>query len=259
MGVTSAGSSGYTWQTSEGLAWWTTVSSRLGGGGFDNSLKTKYDNGFNYLHGTGDINYIDRLYIYRGDSIAARTSLVNSSSTISEEINSPTFHAVNGYTFDGVSTYLNTHYNPLIDGVQYSAYNDAMFGCDRYGSSSEYGKFDLGITDGTTATAAALNTPGGVGWLLNNDTYNTFASNGDGIYLFKISGTNSVSVLANGNSSSTGNNASARPNGEIYVGCLNNVGTPANFKGVRTRFTIFAGGAINLSNVAYALNNYFLA
>lgn len=71
-----------------------------------------------------DIYEFDRLWIFGlSDSIAARTSLVNPTSTMITAVNSPTFTASQGYTGNGTTSYLNTNYNPSTDGVKYTLNN----------------------------------------------------------------------------------------------------------------------------------------
>jgi hypothetical protein len=252
-------SGGYVWNTAKGAAWWAEVQSRGGGSGVDDALKLLIDNGIAYLEGTGDINQLDRFWLWRGDSIAARTSIVNPSSTAPIEVNSPTFHAVNGYTFDGASTYLNLKFNAYTDGVKFASTTDCLMGCSHHDATDEYGKFDFGCATATEDILLGIETPGGCGWILNSATYQTQIFQGDGNYFFKATTGGTVHALLNGNSITTGHSVVAVPNLEIYSGCLNNVGSANNFKNVRQRFVLFGSYNADLSNLEYALNNYFLA
>ena len=257
--LSSYKSGGYVWNTAKGAAWWAVVQSRGGGSGVDDALKLLIDNGIAYLEGTGDINQLDRLWIWRGDSISARTSIVNPSSTAPVEVNSPTFHAVNGYTFDGASTYLNLKYNPFTDGVKYAGKDDASFGVSHYDAVDEYAKYDFGSSTFTEAIIAAIETPGGFGWLLNDATYQTQPFYGDGNYSMKCTSGGSVMGLLNTHSITTGHSSVAVPNLELYAGCINFNGSPSGFKNVRQRHIYFGSYNADFSNLDYALNNYFLA
>jgi hypothetical protein len=256
---TFSAASGYVWNTTQGQDWWDEVVARGGGSGVDDALKALIDDGIAYLDGTGDLAELDRLWIWRGDSIAARTSIVNPTSTAPVEVNSPTFHATNGYTFDGASTYLNLKFNPYTDGVKFAGKDDALWGVSHHDATDEYGKFDFGNSTDTEAIFTAVETPGGVGWIFNSATYQTQPFYGDGNYFMKAGSGGTVNVLSNGNSSSTGHSTVAVPNLEIYSGCYNYKGTPINFKNVRQRFILFGSYNADLSNLDYALNTYFLA
>lgn len=67
-----------------------------------------------------DLAEFDRLVIMgMQNSIAARTSFVNPSSTMASLVNSPTFTAGFGYTPNGTNSYINANYNPSTNGVKY--------------------------------------------------------------------------------------------------------------------------------------------
>ena len=253
------GVSAYAWQTAKGQAWWDEVQTRGGGSGVDDALKLLYDQGIDALENTGDIDQLDRFWLWRGDSIAARTSLVNPTSTAPVEVNSPAFDAVGGYTYDGAASYINLKFNPYTDGVKFASISDAMFGISHHDAVDEYGKFDLGCTTATEAILAAIETPAGFGWILNSGTYQTQPFYGDGNYFMKAGPGNSVMGLLNGNSITSGHSAVALPNVELYAGCLNNQGTASNFKNVRQRFVVLGSYDSNLTNLNNAFNNYFLA
>ncbi len=70
----------------------------------------------------------DRLYIHGlSNNIAARTSFVNPSTTIITAVNGPTFTPYLGYRGNGTTSYLDTNYNPLTQGVKYTLNNASGF------------------------------------------------------------------------------------------------------------------------------------
>ena len=92
-------------------------------GGSLTSTEKTYINTFISSLGSNFTEF-DRLWIFGlSDSIAARTSLVNPTSKMITEVNSPTFTASKGYTGNGSTSYLNTNYNPSTQGVKYTLNN----------------------------------------------------------------------------------------------------------------------------------------
>ena len=118
------------------------------GGSLTNNEKT-YINTFIGALGT-DFAEFDRLWIHGlSNSIAARTSLANPTSTMITEVNSPTFTANQGYTGNGTTSYLNSNYNTSIDGVKFTR-NNCSYG----------GYFTLNI-DAAKVEMGASNSGGG--------------------------------------------------------------------------------------------------
>ena len=75
-----------------------------------------------------DITEFDRLWIHGlSNNIAARTSFVNPTSLIASAVNNPTFTPNLGYTGDGISSYLNSNYNPRLDGINYTLNECGLF------------------------------------------------------------------------------------------------------------------------------------
>ena len=96
------------------------------GGSLTANEKT-YINTFIGALGT-DFAEFDRLWIHGlSNSVAARTSLVNPTSTMITAVNSPTFTANQGYNGNGTNSYLNTNYNPTTQGVKFTR-NSASLG-----------------------------------------------------------------------------------------------------------------------------------
>jgi len=116
------------------------------GGSLTNNEKT-YINTFIGALGT-DFTEFDRLWIHGlGNSVAARTSLANPTSTMITAVNSPTFTANQGYNGNGTS-YLNSNYNPVTNGVKFTQNNASMFIYSLTNLSNV--SFDIGQTSATT-------------------------------------------------------------------------------------------------------------
>jgi hypothetical protein len=68
-----------------------------------------------------DITEFDRLWIHGlSNSVAALTSFVNPSSLSAIAVNSPTFTPNQGYNSNGLTSYLNLNYNPLVHSVKFT-------------------------------------------------------------------------------------------------------------------------------------------
>lgn len=94
-----------------------------------------------------DLAEFDRLYIHGlSNSIAARTSFVNPSSTIITEVNAPTFTANRGYQGNGTTSYLNTNFTPSTQAVKYTQNSASIFIYSRTNIAANY--IDIGAIDG---------------------------------------------------------------------------------------------------------------
>lgn len=95
------------------------------GGSLTDTEKTA----INLLTQNADIAEFDRLWVHGlQNQIAARTSVVNAlTADLITNVNSTTFTAGEGFQGNGTTMYLDTNYNPSVDGVKYTL-NSASFG-----------------------------------------------------------------------------------------------------------------------------------
>jgi hypothetical protein len=115
------------------------------GGSLTNAEKT-YINTFIGALGT-DFAEFDRLWIHGlSDSVAARTSLANPTSTMITAVNSPTFTASQGYNGNDVNSYLESNFNPSIGTNKYTR-NSCSFGVYSLTNTNELA-VDIGLYDG---------------------------------------------------------------------------------------------------------------
>ena len=69
----------------------------------------------------GAWSLIDRLWLFASETQQAATiSLVNPLSTAITEVNSPAWVADQGYTSDGLTSYLDTNFNPSTQALKYT-------------------------------------------------------------------------------------------------------------------------------------------
>jgi hypothetical protein len=144
----------------------------------------------NTLTQNADTGEFDRLWVHGlSNQIAARISLVNAlTADLITEVNAPTY-SINGYTGNGTTQYINTNYNPYVNGVKFTQ-NNACFGVYRHTINASAGAFGV------------FTTPGGDKYLLLNGASAIRASvNDDNITLTdKLNSTGSISI---GRSSAT--------------------------------------------------------
>jgi len=105
--------------TTQALAWQTAIIAN-GGSISDATLQTFDDYFFKPMVSANLLDEFDRINIYvgTGDQIAARTSLVSSSTYLVTPVSSPTWANTQGYQSSGTS-YLNLNYTPSTQGRKY--------------------------------------------------------------------------------------------------------------------------------------------
>lgn len=76
-----------------------------------------------------DIGEFDRLWIHGlSNQIAARISLVNAlTADLLTEVNSPTWTDYEGYNSNGTTSYLNSNFNPITNGVKFTTSSACHF------------------------------------------------------------------------------------------------------------------------------------
>lgn len=131
------------------------------GGSLTNNEKT-YINTFIGALGT-DFAEFDRLWIHGlADSVAARTSVANPTSTMASVVNSPTFTASQGYTGNGTNSYLNTNYTPSTQGVKFTQNSACIFVYARNNVMGDH--IDLGGVSGSNKSFVISRYSGGLAY-----------------------------------------------------------------------------------------------
>ena len=86
-----------------------------------------------------DISEFDRLWVFGlGNEIAAKTSIVNPSSTMITGVNGITFISGTGFLSNGVTQYLNTNYQPSTQGVKFTVDSQGFGGYLQSNVPGEY-------------------------------------------------------------------------------------------------------------------------
>jgi len=191
----------------------------------------------------------DRLWIHGlSNETAARVSIINPTSTPITNVNSTTFTAGEGFQGNGTTMYLDTNYNPAVDGVKYTL-NSASFGVYSLTSAS-YASDEIGATNGASISVIDTNYLGSSYTLVNSSTGAVFA-NGDGSGFFAAERINntSESIYINGVSLNTSvSNSISLINFNFYIFARNNSGTSINYSPRKIAFTSIGSGAIDQSS-----------
>jgi hypothetical protein len=167
-------------------------------------------------------------------------------------VNAPAFVALEGFTGNGSSSYINTNYNPNTDGSNYTL-NSACLGIYLRTDVTE-STYDLGVQSGTAARIASHIA---AGTYLNriNDSLSHEPANTDarGLHIQNRTGASATEIFKNGASVDTDSVASVSvPADDIYICCQNN-GGPAQYS-TKQVAVVFAGGGLTIGDVTAITN-----
>ena len=149
---------------------------------------------------------------------------------------------VNGFSFDGITDYVDTNFTPSIDAVKFTS-SDCLAGAYQYqkiGDGCVFGSFQSAPNRVTqlfnfSINAAAINAPIGIdSGILADNTLAVLSRPDNKLYKNGVSA-NMLSATE-----------AALTSIPFYVGCRNSNGSPANFSGgVISTFIIGAGNGFN--------------
>jgi len=194
---------------------------------------------------------LDRLFILAShasgvDSLLDWThpSTVGNVATL---INDPSFVVKQGYTGDGSTSYINTNYNPSIDGVRYSAENGSSIGVYSRTQDITSTQYDIGTRNGGDTQIASYIVSYTYNYMngVNINYANTITTGLSSISAAPynptaISKTYKNGVLKASSSLATYNETT----GDIYIMCRNDNNFP-NFYSKRQYSMAFIGAEIN--------------
>ena len=219
------------------------------GGSLTNAEKT-YINTFIGALGT-DFAEFDRLWIHGlSNSVAARTSLANPTSTMITAVNSPTFTASQGYNGNGTTSYLNTNYNPSTGGVKFTL-NNASFGAY---STSIATTISVLMGGGTTVSRIHFYPRQGYVSLNNAGTFIGHTNATNGLRVVHRNNTTQVNQYINGTLTFTDAITSTSiPNSNIAISCTLFNGIPTDLYNTNVASSFIGSGAINQATFYTAL------
>jgi hypothetical protein len=219
------------------------------GGSLTNAEKT-YINTFIGALGT-DFAEFDRLWIHGlSNSIAARTSLANPTSTMITAVNSPTFTASQGYNGNGTTSYLNLNYNPNSNSVKLtlnSASKGTYYRAIPTNNSAEGALTTVGIYNYFSVGnfRVAVNTPSDyLSGLGRNAKLNVVYRNNSTQMYGNLNGVDSTVITQS---------SSALPNVNAFALSLNYSGTPILFQAEQESVNFYGSGNINFLNLYTAI------
>lgn len=173
-------------------------------------------------------------------------------------VNSPTFTSNQGFTGNGTSSYINTNYNPTINGVNFSQ-NSASMGGYQFNSSTD-ANCDFGALQTTPATLRChFPANGGIGINTSSFLVSTGREISNGV--FSLIRDNSSSFDYYRNSSKTPLNTVGTSSGIVNLdlfGLARNVQTTANQFSPDTLSVLYAGDEITTeySDFVDSIDNY---
>ena len=155
-------------------------------------------------------------------------------------VNAPTFTAKEGYKGNGTSSYINTHFTPSTDGVNWTL-NSASMGVYVNEVSTGYNPYHCGgYTTGTNFSSIAASKGGSEA--VNSGLINLGAGDVVGLRLNNRYSSSNIRTFwnnANYNLSSTSNTLTPV---DLFVFALNNTGSPELLANSEISFVYFGGG-----------------
>lgn len=170
-----------------------------------------------------------------------------------EEVGTLTFDDT-GFTGDGSTGYLRTHYIPSTDAVNYTLNSASILlqlGRDRNVSEVAIG---VSSTGSTKRVIVIPKSSGNGSYIINGVTSDTYTvTDATGFWHWKRTNSNAVAVSRNGTLVDTQNVAStAVPDREIYILATNSVGTAASFSQNTIKFAALGSSQSGNEAALYA-------
>jgi hypothetical protein len=222
-------------------------------GGSLTSTEKTYINTFIGALGS-DFTEFDRLWIFGlSNSIAARTSMANPTSTIITAVNGMPFTANQGFQLSTGAQYLNTNFNPATQGVKYTL-NNASYGI--YSRTNSQGSInDMGSFNGTSFILMQSRRENGLFNSAINDNSFLGIANPNSLGFFAASRVSTTRrLIKNGTVLATDSYATfGIPSLNVYIGGYNNSGSATITSARQFSACFFGSGAINQSTFYTAL------
>jgi hypothetical protein len=224
------------------------------------AYKIAVNNLVKQLKTDGNWTKLDRFWIHASENQQhAKISLVNPSSTPISEVNSPAWTASQGYTGDGASTYLNTHYNPVSDGVRFTT-NSAALGVYSRTNTAVDG-FDIGSYDGTDLYLASKFTDTNFYGAINCGTNAaTTVTDTLGLIIASRTSSSNIDLVKNGSSlGSFSSSSTSMVNLDQFILARNGSGYPSYFSTRQLAISFIGGGDISQSLFYTAVQDFATA
>lgn len=212
----------------------------------------------------------DAYRVFAGDGVAKAFAMLDwktPGTNTTTEHGTLTFSS-EGFTGNGSTGYLDTHFNPATEGSNFTqnsgGFSIHVASFDATSNAIIVGLRNAGNTAQITATIRALGVPDATRFQVNDNTNSDYSSNvmTNGAYTFErtASGTKVASrrLIASGNFSVT---STTRPDGDIYLLARNSLSTAAVDAFSSATLSFFRIGDVltdgEKSAFSYAYLNYF--
>lgn len=175
----------------------------------------------------------DVIYLLANENAASALKNLVKRNHDATAVNNPTFTAYEGFQGNGVSSYINTNYNPYTQGVSYLQNNASAFAYRRIkGLTNVRSMIEVLEPVNSTFTALVLTfTSSDRIYYDINTSIDIYDVGNDiaGLFSNNRSSATSVQLYLNGVDvhNSTSNTSTVLPNGNIFIGAGNLVGTGA--------------------------------
>jgi hypothetical protein len=204
------------------------------------------------------IGEFDRFWVHGlQNPIAARTSIANAAtSDLITNVAGATFTAGQGFTPNGTTSFLNTNYNPSVEGIKYTL-NSASFG---FYSRTNVG--NLSRSGGGSGSNLCSITANLFGIFIHNVNSATSpivggASNSLGFYSAVRTNSLTTALFKNGSSvgGATSGPSTGVPDRDFFIGAFNNAGTAVDFDTRQIAISFAGSGTINQSDFYTTVQN----
>jgi len=188
----------------------------------------------------------DTIYLLAGETAESSLRNLAKNAHYAQAVNSPTFTALEGFTSNMSSSYINTNYNPSTEGVRFTQ-NSASFGVYSRSNADHLSVNDCGAVDGNNnGVSMTMRTTGATQQRLNSElgTHTVIA---DSLGLQIASRLNATTFKDYRNKSTMQTspvNSAAPVNLNLYTLCRNSNGTAALFT-VRQQALLFTARGIS--------------
>lgn len=215
------------------------------------------------LKADGNWDVMDRMWLLANEaSDQGLVSLINPGSTAATLQSSPSFTVDRGFTSNGITSYINSHYNPSTDGSNYTQ-NDACIGVYSRTNVSET-SYDMGsyATGTTVRTLLGSRRIGGSIEAGLQTTGTGGAGIADSLGLVTSVRTSSSSQTFYHNGSSLGSaslTSAALTNLNMFILCISIDGTASQFSSRQIAFAFAGSKAIDQTALYSAIQTYMTA
>lgn len=197
------------------------------------------------MKASGSFQLLDRLFALSNEhEIAALTSIVNpATATMAIAVNAPVFTPWVGFQFSGAGDYIDTAFNLLADGVNYTQ-DDCFFG---HGFTNRVSEEPFGVIEPATSGAVCYPLVFGIDcyFMVNSFPYDSMASANEDEYIGVRTDAANFQIWQGAVSTNFVIASVPPPNDEFYIGATNQAGAGA-FNILNGKWVGLGSGGFNI-------------